>query len=179
MIKCFKKAWRYALVLLTLSAPAFAGEKKEMIPFTGSIQVPSSEFSNGKSTHSLEKYRGKYVLVNFWATWCAPCVEEMPALDSLAVRLEDAGAIVVAINQDDTGRAAVTPFIEKLKISNMHLLYDENKLSFRDFGLRGLPTTILISPNGDLIARLEGSAEWDKAPLANQVESLISTHKAK
>ncbi len=80
--------------------------------------------------------------------------------------------MVIAISQDEGGPAQVRPFAEKLKLSKVKILYDTDKRGFRDYALRGLPTTVLISPQGMVMARLEGSATWDVGGLANQVESL-------
>lgn len=138
----------------------------------GNVVAPHTQFSDGKRAISLSTFAGKYVLVNFWATWCAPCVREMPALDRLAAKLEKRGIVVVAISQDETGPTQVRPFVDKLKLSKVKILYDTDKRGYRDYALRGLPTTVLISPQGKLLARLEGSAAWDEGALIKQVERL-------
>lgn len=143
---------------------------------TNAIPTPATKFSDGKNPVSLDSYRGKYILANFWATWCSPCIREMPALDRLAANLETRNLMVVAISQDEGGPAQVKPFIEKLKLNKIRILYDTDKRAFRDFALRGLPTTVLISPEGKLLSRLEGGAAWDEGSLAAQVENLLGMH---
>ena len=152
----------------------WAIDDKLMQQVSGSVFAPSSKFFDGKKSVSLDAFKGKYVLVNFWATWCAPCVKEMPALDRLASRLEKQGLIVVAISQDEGGVAQVKPFLDKMKLTKTKILYALNKRVFRDYALRGLPTSILISPEGKLIARLEGAATWDEGILVTQIERLIN-----
>lgn len=162
------------LLLAGVTMSGLAAESKQMQPISSSVQAPPLRVSDGKKTIGLDAFRGKYVLANFWATWCSPCVKEMPTLDRLAARLEKNGVVVVAISQDEGGPAQVRPFAEKLKLSKVRILYDPEKKGFRDYAIRGLPTTVLISPQGTLVARLEGSAAWDEGALADQVEKLTT-----
>jgi thiol-disulfide isomerase/thioredoxin len=167
-------AW---LLLAGFTVAKAAADTKQMQVMASTIQAPASRVSDGKQALGLDAYRGKFVLVNFWATWCAPCVKEMPALDRLANRLEKKGVVVVAISQDEGGIFQVRPFVEKLRLTKIRILYDPEKRSFRDYALRGLPTTVLMSPRGSIIARLEGSAAWDEGALAAQVEKLTAAAK--
>jgi len=154
---------------------AQASENALMQSFSRNIQAPSTEFSDGKKSVALSAFRGKFVLVNFWATWCPSCIKEMPTFERLATRLERQGLVVVAISQDAGGPTQVRPFLERLKLSRIKILYDNEKRASRDYALRGLPTTFLISPEGMLLARLEGSAAWDTGELAAQVENFMMT----
>lgn len=164
------------LLLTALLAGAtqhgLAAETKQMQLLPANVLAPQFQFSDGKRPIALSAFKGRYVVVNFWATWCTPCVKEMPALDRLAGRLEKNGVIVLAISEDEGGATQVRPFAEKLKLSKVRILYDPEKRGFRDYALRGLPTTILISPQGHLVARLEGGAAWDEGALAAQMEKL-------
>lgn len=175
MTKLIKTIVSFLLACFTFSS--IAADTKQMQVMASTIQTPATRYSDGKQALGLDAYRGKFVLVNFWATWCAPCVKEMPALDRLATRLEKKGVVVVAISQDEGGLVQVRPFVEKLRLTKIRILYDPEKRSFRDYALRGLPTTILISPQGNMIARLEGSAAWDEGALAAQVEKLTAAAK--
>ena len=138
------------------------------------VKIPEIGIFNGREKTSLSAFNGKFILVNFWATWCAPCVREMASLDILAEQLADQNLVVVAISEDKGGFFEVKPFLEKLKLKNIIILYDTKGLAFPAYGLRGLPTTILISPQGIVIARLEGEAVWNKSPLAEQIKTLIT-----
>lgn len=164
-------------ILLGISMQTLAAETKQMQLISGSVAAPDSQFSDGKRPMGLSAFKGKYVLANFWATWCSPCIKEMPALDRLAARLEKSGVVVVAVSQDEGGVTQVKPFVEKLKLTKMRVLYDPDKKAFRDYALRGLPTTVLVSPEGKLVARLEGSAAWDEGALAEQVMKLTNAAK--
>lgn len=171
----FGKMMAVGLLLTGAALACRADEGKLMQPIAGDIHAPPTQFGDGNHSTSLPAFRGKFVLVNFWATWCSPCIKEMPALDRLAARLKQKGLVVVAISQDEGGPVQVRPFAKKLNLSQVQILYDPEKRGFRDFALRGLPTTVLISPEGILLARLEGSAVWDEGILASQVETLVTT----
>ena len=109
----------------------------------------------------LEGFRGRVVLVNFWATWCGPCLREMPSLERLQVRLGGAGFTVLALSVDRKGWAAMTPYIERLGLAKLPVYHDPSSAAARALGVQGLPTTILIDRQGREIGRLTGPAEWD------------------
>jgi thiol-disulfide isomerase/thioredoxin len=112
-------------------------------------------------THSLADYRGRYVLVNFWATWCAPCRKEMPSLDRLQAKL---GSDRFSVEPIATGRntlAGINRFFAKAGIENLPVLLDPKQQLARDSAVLGLPISIILDPQGREIARLRGDAEWD------------------
>jgi thiol-disulfide isomerase/thioredoxin len=109
----------------------------------------------------LSRYKGEVILLNFWATWCAPCVREMPALERLAIDLKDEGLRVVAASMDVKGAELVKPFLEKLGLSEMTVLLDRRTLLGQAFGIQGLPTTYLIDREGRVVGAYQGPAEWD------------------
>ena len=109
----------------------------------------------------LADYSGQGIVLNFWATWCAPCVREMPALDRLREALIKDGVEVLALSGDRGGRSAVEPFYEKNGIRNLSILIDKGLAAARAMEVRGRPTTILIDGRGIEIGRLVGAAEWD------------------
>jgi len=125
--------------------------------------APDASFANADGTaRSLADYRGKVLLLNFWATWCAPCVREMPELDGLQAGLGGDGFEVLAISQDRRGAAVAEPFLrERLGVSNLALLLDADWSFGRAMQLRGLPTTFLVDADGTIVGDLEGIAEWN------------------
>jgi thiol-disulfide isomerase/thioredoxin len=112
---------------------------------------------------------GRLVLVNFWATWCAPCRKEMPQLDALAARYKDKGVTVVTLSVDRSGAAKGEEFLDALAVKHVTRLYDASYKSARAVALIGLPTTLLLDENGFEIGRLAGEADWD----APQVHALL------
>jgi thiol-disulfide isomerase/thioredoxin len=120
------------------------------------------EFVDGAGApRSLADWRGRVVLVNLWATWCAPCVEEMPALDRIAARLGGADFDVVAIAVDRQGAAVVRPFMEKLGLSRLVLHLDPTNAVVRALAAPGLPVSVVLDREGRELGRVLGAAEWD------------------
>lgn len=116
---------------------------------------------------ALADFRGRPVLLNLWATWCAPCLREMPMLDSLAGAL--GGALsVIALNQDRDA-AAAREFWAGRGFAHLELFLDPGLAAFKALGVRGLPLTLIIDAEGREVARLEGVAEWT----APEVESYL------
>ena len=109
----------------------------------------------------LSAYRGKVVLLNFWATWCAPCIREMPSLDLLQARLGGKSFAVVAVSIDRKGFAQITPFLRRIRVTKLHVYLDKTSTLYRKFGVQALPTTFLIDHKGLVRGYLEGPAEWD------------------
>ena len=166
----------FILALYAQSANAIGAERLLQIQ-RPPINVPTTQFFDGSKQITLDSFRGHFVIVNFWATWCAPCIMEMPSLDRAAENLSKNNVLVVAINQDETGPTQVKEFLAHLKLRKTHILFDINKKSFRDFAIRGLPTTVLLSPSGKILARFEGYAEWDQGRLFEQIKTLTLTYK--
>ncbi len=125
-------------------------------------EVPDFSFIDGEGdTRTLADWRGKLLLVNIWATWCAPCKEEMPALDRLQAKLGGAGFAVLPISVDRGGLKKPRGFLEEIGAENLPLLLDETaRLNFK-LDVMGLPATLIIDEQGREIARMIGPAEWD------------------
>lgn len=110
---------------------------------------------------SLADFRGRTVLLNLWATWCAPCREEMPALDRLQARLGGPHFTVLAVSVDRGGADKVRAFFAEIGIERLGLYIDPSGEAALRAGAIGLPTTLLIGPDGRELGRLIGPAEWD------------------
>jgi thiol-disulfide isomerase/thioredoxin len=110
----------------------------------------------------LSAYKGKVVLLNFWATWCAPCVKEMPSLDKLQGEIGKDKFIVLPLSLDGPSKPKVKPFYADKKLENLGIYFDQGKKAMQALDVSVLPTSVLIDSQGRAIARLEGDAEWDK-----------------
>ena len=167
-------------VLAMLGGAALAApQAKTQLPVVEPTPAKlSTSYSDGSAALTLERFRGgRAVLLNVWATWCPPCVKELPALDRLAAKLAPTVA-VVALSTDDGGVAQVRPFLDKLGVRHLTPLYDRDARAFQDFNLRGLPTTLLIDTQGQIVARLEGVADWDSPAIAEQIRTLVGAHRS-
>lgn len=124
--------------------------------------IPAFRFDNaaGRSL-TLADFRGKVLLVNFWATWCVPCRKEMPTLDRLQARLGGKGFQVIAIAQGPTGLRAVRRFFREAGLHHLAPYIDPTMRSVQALGIYGIPTTLLIGRDGRELARKIGAAEWD------------------
>ena len=109
---------------------------------------------------NLIKYEGKLLLMNFWATWCEPCKEEMPSLDKLAVdqNFQNLKILPVNIGQEKTNK--IEEFYEKTKIKNLEIFYDTDVRLAKKFLLRGVPTTLIVGKDGKEFARVVGSIDF-------------------
>ena len=109
---------------------------------------------------NLIKYEGKLLLVNFWATWCEPCKEEMPSLDKLAADENFKNLEILPINIGQEKIEKIEKFYNKTKIKNLDIFYDTDVRLAKKFLLRGLPTTLIINKDGKEFARVVGSINF-------------------
>ncbi len=121
--------------------------------------LPAASFKTlDGNIKTLADFRGKPVVLNFWATWCIPCVAELPELDHLAG--SDTGLIVLAVSADRGGAGTVTPFLSAHHITQATVLLDQSSDAVHALGVVGFPTTLLIDATGHLRGTLEGPASW-------------------
>jgi cytochrome c biogenesis protein CcmG, thiol:disulfide interchange protein DsbE len=120
---------------------------------------------------SLQQYRGKVVFLNFWATWCIPCREEMPGLEQLHQKYQSEGFVVLAIDLKESAEQVKT-FFQKHGLSFPSLL-DQQGSVFRDYLVAGMPTTYLIGRDGKLFARGIGGRDWTRAEAQELIRTLV------
>jgi len=136
--------------------------------------TPEVEFLDAaEQPRSFADFQGKVVLVNFWATWCTPCIREMPALARLEAELGGHDFRVVAISIDRKGMPAVNRFYKKHKIEGLKPFVDTKNAVPRKLRVVGLPTTVLIDRRGNEIGRLVGGAEWDSPEAIRLIRHFI------
>ena len=130
-------------------------------------------FNAKEEAFTLNALKGQGVVLNFWATWCAPCVREMPALDNLAAKLKDRGVRVVTLAEDRKALELVPPFYTDRGIQNLDIYYDLKSELSRAMSIEGLPTTLLISADGREIGRVQGPLEWDADVIADYLAKTL------
>ncbi len=126
---------------------------------------------------TLEAFRGKYVLLNIWATWCGPCREEMPALDRLQAKLGGPKFLVLPLSIDREGAAVVKDFYEELKLTSLDIYVDETVSAPATLNVIGIPATLFINPQGKEIGRLLGPAEWDSPDVIEEIQRYLDKLK--
>ena len=143
------------------------------IPASRPAAAPSVGFTDmdGKPVN-LSDFAGKLVLVNLWATWCAPCRHEMPSLERLQTRLGDK-ITILAISEDMGGSKAVAPYIAKLGLKRVKTYLDPPNKVGRAFNVDGLPTSFLIDRQGRVLGRVEGEADWASPKMLAIIDPLL------
>src|SRR5471032_75479 len=125
--------------------------------------VPEFAFADGDDKPlKLADYKGKVVLVNFWATWCVPCVKEMPSLDRLQAEMGKDRFLVLPLSLDGTSKPKVAPFYKDKNLASLGIYFDKGKKVQQALDVSVLPTSILIDGQGREIGRMVGEADWDK-----------------
>lgn len=124
-------------------------------------------------THKLSDYRGKTVLINFWATWCRSCIQEFPALERMYAVFASDNFVVMAVNLDAAGKSVVEPFIKRYPMNFTVLLDQENRLT-EAYGTTGVPETFLIDKNGIVVKKYIGPFEWDQPWFAKELKPLLN-----
>lgn len=165
----------FAIAWCFLSYPASGAEQAEQTLPRVEQPFPAPDFvlkgENGK-TYRLQDYRGKVVVINFWATWCPPCRREMPSMNRMWQKIKDKGVQILAV---DVGEDADTifEFLGSYPVA-FPLLMDSDGSVVKQYPVTGLPTTYIINPAGEVVYRAVGSREWDDPAL---YEQLLQLHK--
>jgi peroxiredoxin len=175
------KAFLFFLLALLLSTPSiFAEIRKEDFFSKAGIQTVKAGTKapgfclvdlNGKKSE-LKHYRGKVVFLNFWATWCGPCKEEMPSMEELFKQFKEKDFVFLAISVDYAGTKSVKEFIEKHRYT-FPVLIDPKCETLDLFAVKGIPTTFLIDKKGMIIGKAVGPKDWKKPEVVSIVNLLL------
>ncbi len=159
-----------------------SGVAQATAPFANLVVVPEvarhaapdfvSENLRGGNT-GLADYKGKIVLLNFWATWCMPCRAEMPGMEKLWQKYKEQGFVVVAVSNDEGSKKRVETFSKLLDLSFPILLDPEGEVNDL-YKVSSMPTSFLIDGNGKIISRIVGTEEWFSPEAIQLVEDLLS-----
>ena len=157
---------RFLVIFIFLISNTFANETPNIKNLI--INKELKEYTNltilddQNNQLNLSDYKGNILLLNFWATWCAPCKEEMPSLDLLKSNkdLNNLKIFPVNVGQDNVKKAK--KFFDDMNIKNLNLYFDENINLTKKFALRGIPTSVLLNKNGKEFARVIGSIDFNE-----------------
>ena len=134
--------------------------------------LPILEIENIKSQKIiLEKLSSKVTLINFWATWCAPCRKELPLLDKLANSVNSKQLNIVLINLENKKYSDVKSFLDNLGIKNLTTYFDKNLKLTRSLGLRGVPVTLVVNSEKKEVARILGDIDFNNEEFVNWIKS--------
>ncbi len=162
---------RFLIIFIFLSNLSFADELPNIknLIIKGDLKKHDSlTFLDAKNKQiNLNDYQGNLIILNFWATWCAPCKEEMPSLDSLLIKenLKNLRIFPINIGQDKIEKAE--KFFNDLGIQNLEIYFNNNSNIPKKLSLRGVPTSILINKNGEEFARIVGSIDFEDDEFVN------------
>jgi len=167
-----------SVLLFAVATTAAADEEKlsigEFIPASPAQPAPEVGFTDmdGKPVNFAD-LKGKPVVVNLWATWCQPCLREMPSLERLQSKLEGK-LVVAAISEDRGGAKLVAPFVAAHDIKSVKLYLDPKSDVGHALKTRGLPTSVILNADGQIVGKVEGAAEWDSAKMLEVLQPLVA-----
>ena len=156
---------RFLIIFIFLVSNSFAKEVngiKNLVLIEKPKKYESLTFLDDQNNQvDISQYKGKLILLNFWATWCAPCKEEMPSLNSLQTKdqLNNLKIFPINVGQDDPKKAS--SFFDDLNINNLRPYFDSPVTLAKKFQLRGIPTSIIINQEGEEFARIIGSIDFE------------------
>ena len=149
------------------------GDMKKLMLLDAPVPVPEAVLLDAEDgEHALADYKGKWVVLNFWATWCAPCREEMPSLDRLQVAMPEIAVVPVATGRNDVGQ--IVKFYGEAGVTSLRVLRDPKSGLAHQMGVLGLPVTLIVNPEGQEVARLIGDAAWDSAEAQTVLKALMA-----
>lgn len=167
----------YGIGSLILSHP-FDNRENIAVPDTNAATVktlPAAYFFDGKDEKkTLADFKGHVVLVNLWATWCPPCVAELPSLDKLQAKLDKKGFRVVAVSMDRKGTMNdIKAFLEKHGADHLAPYWDKDRQILGSWDYEGIPVSFLLDAEGNLRETLAGPYVWDKPEMVEKIEKLL------
>lgn len=134
--------------------------------------TPQMEFKGeDDSLYNLSQFKGKVILVNIWATWCKPCLEEMLALDRLQKKLRQHNIEILPVSVDNKSVQEIEVFYDKLKVKHLPILIDQ-KRSYSQNDIMGLPSTLILNKEGQEVGRVVGAIDWDSQQVIDYLKAL-------
>lgn len=155
---------------LAADLPDAAGRLSDLFP----VSPPAFSFTDAAGKQlTFADYRGKGLVVNFWATWCGPCKKEMPTLAALNKILTPDGILVLPISVDAAGAKAVKPYFAAHHIEGLPVLLDPSSSALAAFHSDGIPLTVIIDRQGQMVAKTLGGANWETLATAAKIRRMV------
>jgi thiol-disulfide isomerase/thioredoxin len=162
---------------LAAAAAALDGDMKKLVFHAEPKPAGMTDFTTFEGEPlNLAQWQGKWTIVNFWATWCAPCRKEMPMLSELQTEYGGESFEVVTIATTRNPPQAMEAFFEEIGVSNLPLHRDPGSKLAREMGILGLPITVILNPEGQEVARMRGDANWASDSAKAMIEALLATN---
>ncbi|QSX33435.1 TlpA family protein disulfide reductase [Shewanella avicenniae] len=147
-----------------------------VLPHGFPLKTVAFHDADGKA-HDFSQYRGKVVIVNMWATWCPPCVRELPALNRISQRLKDDNVVLVPISIDQIEQPEVRAFLDERGMQEFSSFYDPQMKLSEIFPLDTIPATFILDPNGTLVAFVRSYVDWDDPIVEAKIRQLAEKHQ--
>ena len=189
MLKAFSMKFFFIIILIILTPISFISysyseedinkylnnELQDLELNREKINISNLVFKNHEGQEiRFSNFKNKILLVNFWATWCVPCIKEMPSLDRLKSKFDE-NFDVIAISIDRDGVKKVSNFFEENKIIYLNKFFDIKNSVSKEMNLFGVPTTFFINKKGEIIGSYQGDMEWDNDTVVKFIEYLIKS----
>lgn len=153
-------------------------DRINVLPKSYPIDVVAFSDRNGTAI-DFSQYRGQVIMVNMWATWCPPCVRELPALDRFKTKFDQSKFTVLPISIDIDGTAKVEPFLKSLDMEGFKTYYDPQQALSEVFPLDTIPATFILNGKGELIAFVRTFVDWDDAKAVELINGFIEQESTK
>jgi len=165
---------RFLIIFIFLISDVIAVESVNIKNLVVNKELKTYEnitfLDSDKKIIKLSDYKGNIVLLNFWATWCAPCKEEMPSLDNLKAKYNSDSIRIFPINVGKENQKKTNKFFNDLNIKNLKIYFDNPKTLAKDLSLRGVPTTVFFNKEGKEFARIIGSIDFGDKEFINWIK---------
>lgn len=129
-------------------------------------------------TLELSDYRGKWVFINFWATWCPPCIAEMPSMELFYQRYKERNMAMLAVSIDQSDKQFVIDFVEKYELT-FEIFLDPSSEIAMQFGVMGIPSTFILNPKGEIVSQATGPREWMESSIIEYFDELMAEKEKK
>lgn len=164
-----------AVCFLFLSAMSAHAQTQTPLRKLSPAPAPNISFL-GKDGNVLQlsQWRGKVVVINLWATWCTPCIAEMPTLNEFAARYNPKGVTVIPLSIGQDSAEKIEAFFKQYGLSAMNVARDTDNSSLRAFGVSGLPSSFIIDKQGNLVGQIDGATNWNDVQLNAYIKFLLN-----